>query len=274
MPRRCGRHESDNVDGGPTVGMVRRGRAVWLIATALAIASTHSSALAGVQLTPDLQTMTPRDIKIQVTSSGQRRLRFSNEVANTGGGVVELRPRAEDCNRDGDRENDRTAYQRIYEDANGNGTFERDVDTAYTDVRSGCMVYHRAHNHWHFGAFARYELKRLSDRVTVRSSKKVGFCVIDIARRYPDLPGSAGDRYYSGCSRNAPQGISVGWADIYDASLAGQWIVINRVPNGNYCVASTADPLNQIVEAHDGNNTGARAIRIERNRVTPLSVSC
>ena len=249
-------------------------RGVCTIAAVLALFLVDSKALAAVQLLPDLQTSSPGDFRVQVTASGQRRLRFANEVPNTGSGAAEFIPKAEDCNRDGNAGNDRTAYQRLYEDANGNGYFERSIDTSYTMAWAGCMRYHAAHGHWHFEGFARYELRRLSDRALVASSQKVSFCLIDSVRRYPDLSGSPGSRYYDQCGKNRSQGISVGWADVYGAGLPGQWIVVNGVPNGEYCVVSTADPLRRIVETDDSNNVGTRAIRMTGNTVTTLATSC
>lgn len=232
------------------------------------------TASAVTQLTPDLQTLKPYKISVETTSSGERRLRFSNEVANAGFGPLEIVPRSEDCNGDGKIKNDRTAYQRLYQDANGNGYFDRGIDTSLTTHRAGCMVFHPAHHHWHFQDFADYELKRLSDGSVVASSTKVTFCMEDSRRALDNLPGSPSTPYFTTCTRTSSEGISVGWSDIYGAGLRDQFIPIDGVSDGDYCLVSTADPSNKLIEGNDGNNRAATAIHLGGNAVSVLNQAC
>src|SRR5688572_11355204 len=51
------------------------------------------------------------------------------------------------------------------------------------------------------------------------------------------------------------QGISVGWADVYDSIYDGQWIDVTTVPNGNYFLEVTLDADNVVQESNDANNT-------------------
>jgi Lysyl oxidase len=245
-----------------------------LVALLLCVFLELSPASAATRLTPDLQTLKPYKISVETTSSGERRLRFSNEVVNAGSGPLEVVPKSEDCNGDGKVKNDRTAYQRLYSDANGNGYFERGTDTSFTTNRAGCMVFHPAHHHWHFEDFADYELKRLADGSVVASSTKVTFCMEDSRRVLPNALGSPSTPYFTTCSRTSAEGISIGWSDIYGASLRDQFISIEGVPDRDYCLVSTADPSNKLIEGNDDNNRASTALHLSGNTVSVLDQAC
>ena len=101
----------------------------------------------------------------------QRHLRLVNEVVNLGLAPLQLEAVSEDCDGDGQRKNDRTAYQRLFY-----------ADGSSTLVPVGCMEHHHQHHHWHFEGFARYELWNLDGTSTGRTSDKVSFCVMDVHR--------------------------------------------------------------------------------------------
>jgi len=188
-------------------------------------------------------------------------LRLTTEVGNTGRGPLDLRPRPGDCDGDGDPSNDRFAYQRIYVDANGDGAFEPRLDTAFHDRLAGCMNFHPAHDHWHFRGFAGYSLVNERNGRTVSEATKVSFCVIDTDPRWPRLPGFDQRGAYIQCGAKRPQGLGVGWADIYGAGLPGQALDITHVGPGRYCVVLVADPQDRMLELDEGNNAaGARIV--------------
>jgi hypothetical protein len=238
--------------------------------------STHAT---GGDLLPDLETRLPQDLEIVTVRQGnwfERRLRFDNEVANVHTGPLELYPRSAHCDGDGDVRNDRLAIQRIYRDANGNGYFERGTDAASReayDPAGSCMVFHPQHRHWHFEEFASYELKPIrpdnSLGAAVASSTKVSFCVLDIHRRRPDLPGSPERKHYTQCDRGSTLGISVGWSDEYHSTLADQYVTITDVPDGPYCLVSTADPRGKVVELTKANNAAGVKVTVSGNTVSP-----
>jgi len=95
----------------------------------------------------------------------------------------------------------------------------------------------------------------LADRML--SGRKQGFCVIDID---PVCDG-AGDWQYGSCSSN--QGISVGWSDIYDTSIEGQWIDITNLPSGDYVFEVEVNPSRHLQEVDYLNNAAAIAVRID-----------
>ena len=238
--------------------------------------STHTTS---GDLLPDLETRLPRDREIVTARQGnriERRLRFDNEVANVHTGPLELYPKSADCDGDGDVRNDRLAVQRIFQDADRNGYFERGKDAAAReayDPAGSCMVFHPQHRHWHFEDFASYELKPVaaggSLGAAVASSTKVSFCIIDIHHRRPELPGSPSGKYYTACDRSSILGISVGWSDEYHSTLADQYVPVTGVLDGAYCLVSTADPKGRLQEVTKANNAAGARITISGNAVSP-----
>jgi lysyl oxidase len=253
----------------------------WLLAVlaAAAVAATFGStgpAVAGSQppLRPDLETLPPTDFALDDNGGKRVLLRFENTVHDVGEGPVELRPKRNDCDGDGRFRDDRTAIQRVFRDSDGDGIFTRGVDTSLTTHVAGCFRFHRVHNHWHFTKFARYELFPLSGGPLVSAHSKVGFCLIDTTRTMPGLPGSPATRNYGSCQPGAIQGISVGWGDVYSSSLPGQWVDVTDVPDGDYCLVSTVDPANRLVESDDSDNAGSQGVRIQGGAASSLRGAC
>ena len=213
---------------------------------------------AGAPHLPDLQTLVPTDLRVQVTGS-TKRLRLTNTVANLGAGRLEIRPQ----NNEGSKTT--VAFQRVYTHDDG----AKKWSLAYEN-KIGTFAFHQAHNHWHLEGFARYDLLNRSGKV-VRSSRKVSFCLVDsTAVPSASLPHAATARRYTSCSEDAVQGISVGWGDIYSWSLAGQSINITGLPNGRYRLRSTADPFRRIQETDDTNNASVIRFKLRGRRIIVL----
>jgi hypothetical protein len=185
-------------------------------------------------------------------------LHLSNAIVNVGRGPLEMKPRAQDCDGNGHRQDDRTAYQRIYRDGDGDGVFRRKKDKQYGSHRAGCMFFHPQHDHWHFEDFARYSLHRFKANGSVgravASSDKVSFCIIDGFRERPELPGSPRSSHYVGCDVDSISGISVGWADVYGAHVPGQELDVTGLEEGRYCLVQRADPSDKLDERREYNN--------------------
>lgn len=79
------------------------------------------------------------------------------------------------------------------------------------------------HGHWHYEGYAEYILFDQNGTALPLGFKN-GFCVMDLTC---DHGGTA--QY--GCSN---MGISAGCGDIYDRSLACQWVDVTNVPDGSY----------------------------------------
>jgi hypothetical protein len=161
------------------------------------------------------------------------------------------------------------AYQILY---------SHDADGEWYEVSStqvGTFILHPQHDHWHFEDFARYELRNATSNGSIGDTvlavnSKVSFCLMDSGPVNSGLE-HAGTQTYLECNQMDPQGISVGWADVYSWNLFGQSLDITGLPNGDYWVVSTADPDNLINEGggrEESNNTAAVKIRIKGSKVS------
>jgi hypothetical protein len=225
------------------------------------------------KLLPNLQTMRPIGFIIEWDGS-QKLLRFANEVGNDDVGALEVFPEVGDCDGDGDPNNDRFAYQRLFRDTNLSGALERTKDKATRPILAGCFEFHLEHNHWHFEDFAKYQLKRMTDGKIVRQADKVSFCIIDTSHPFPDVPGSPGHPYYASCDADATTGLSPGWSDIYSSYLDGQEVDITSLPDGDYCLISIADPSGVLRESDELDNSSSDLVTISGDDVDDHFTTC
>jgi phosphohistidine phosphatase SixA len=168
-------------------------------------------------LLPDLQTLPPSDLRMQVnTATGQKQLRFTNSIQNSGPGALEL---LGVFNATTGRT---TVTQHIF---TSNGSFE--------ELVAGEFIFHQGHDHWHLENFARYEIRSLTPDGNFGSveaySDKISYCLRDDSRA-ENLNVSTRPAY-TDCKREV-QGITAGWVDIYRYHLQGQDIVITGIPDG------------------------------------------
>lgn len=207
-------------------------------------------------LLPDLQTLPPSALQITYSAySDTTLLRLTNSVWNAGFGPLEL------WGKVGADGASHQVVQRIF-----------DASDDYQERHVGQFVFHPGHFHWHLDSFALYELWSLQpdgslDEV-VATSDKVSYCLRDIRRQpHPDQAVYMG---YGSCSYGR-QGLSVGWADVYDYYLPGQSIDISGLEDGSYALISTADPFNLIQESDETNNAAVLLLEIEGRSVRVLS---
>jgi hypothetical protein len=215
-------------------------------------------------LLPNVRSLLPRNISVR-TERGRRVLRFDATLANTGTGPLELVPQpARRCPA-----GQRHAAQRVYQDADGDTRYDRAADRRSVLVPSGCMLFHRAHEHWHLDASARYALTGTDPTQVFVAQDKVSFCLRD-NRRVTEEKVPVHRRAYGDCARDRVQGITAGWADVYRARLPGQALRLPAsVGDGVYCLRVRADPLDVLVESVEDDNEVVRAIRITGMTVTP-----
>lgn len=118
-----------------------------------------------------------------------------------------------------------------------------------------------AHGHYHLEDFNRYTLIDRTGKVIV--GQKQSFCLEDSVRvsswADPD------DHYH--CNY---QGISAGWADVYEDRLPGQYIHIDNIPNGIYRLRAKTDYSNRFHETDGTDNTVEVGLRIRGNTVTVI----
>ena len=190
----------------------------------------------GPGLLPDLQTVVPTHLQI-VNQQQRDLLRFSNGIANTGPGPLALRP---------ENVGDITNGIQEIRDANGAVVSER-LASQYE--------FHPAHNHWHLGDVALFEVRRGSPTgpVVGENSKKVTFCLLDWYRL--DGNSNTASREFWDCETGY-QGISPGWVDQYHHSLEGQRLDLTSAPNGiDLYLVSTANFDAAYRESNFANNT-------------------
>ena len=208
----------------------------------------------------------------EMVEQGARRcLRFDQVIANRGEGPFELRYRMDSM------ATDQQLRQRIFA---SDGTFrEVTVDT---------YEFHPTHAHFHYKNFGQAFLHRVNPDGTlelVRKGNKNGFCMIDVENTRFGLDesgvpfkGEAPRSYYfPRC--NAPterdehgtymvNGISAGWADVYNWFLADQYIEISGVPDGLYVIETVANPIRTVHETTFDDNAARATIRLHGETVT------
>jgi len=115
------------------------------------------------------------------------------------------------------------------------------------------------HMHPHFIDYAKYELLDATQTVVGVSGKR-GFCLEDTS-----------------CPKNTIyscefQGLSPGCGDLYNFSVGCQYIEVNGVPDGDYTLRVTVDPLGLVPEANEGNNVVTTPITLQRGPIVEEQV--
>jgi hypothetical protein len=121
------------------------------------------------------------------------------------------------------------------------------------------------HGHFHFEGYARYELVDPTGAIAAQGHKQA-FCLLDsVPIGLPGAPTTP--RFHCGF-----QGLTRGWADIYDSSLDCQWVDITDVPDGDYVLRISINPDRVIAESSFANNTVEVPVTVaDAPPVDPLS---
>lgn len=246
----------------------------WLALVLVATASLCSMAVAppvaaATDRLPDLKMAPIYDLYLQ-HHNGKVRLRFGSTVWNIGQGPLEARG----TNRVKRR---MTEIRQVIYASDG---------TTHSITPPGVYGFFAGdgHNHWHLSNFVLSTLYPITAEppapTDVRRLRKTGFCLIDSVRVPLDVrpPNSAPSRAYrvAGCgtldSRRFKMGISVGWADVYPASIAYQWVNVTTLPAGDYRLCSTPNPAGAWQEVTLANNSAWIDLHIDvaANQLTIL----
>jgi hypothetical protein len=122
---------------------------------------------------------------------------------------------------------------------------------AHVAANDGLFEFASCHHHYHFRHYALYELVDPRTGRVWRAAKR-GFCMLDtdpVPNSISGFPPRQGQ--YKSCGAigiPGNQGISVGWADTYRFTLAGQYFVLDGgdgqpvVPPGDYIIRVTVNP--------------------------------
>jgi Lysyl oxidase len=194
-------------------------------------------------------------------------LRFDQTFGNIGEGATELRFAVPHDPAD-------TSHQ-VFE-----RTFFSDSASHFQDTPAGEWEFHEAHGHFHYENFAQSNLwatdkkGRRSGTAPVASGRKVSFCVEDELLD-PEKWGKkgVGARNYHAPDCLFPQvsdanfdyliqGLTPGWADLYQWYLPGQYMEVTGVPNGDYILETIVDPDNKVTESDESNNCGSVRVRL------------
>ena len=219
---------------------------------------------------PDLVPLPPDDIAVAESERDPSvpSIRFATSTANRGAWPLDLLSTGRK-DRDGGIVKQCVAWS--------------DPRTCAKRVRAGRFIFHPEHGHFHFDEFAVYELRRLVDGKVdmsrsglVAGGKKVSFCLID-----DELDSVPNDptylipnlSYRSCDSRTGQQGISPGWKDTYEASVQGQEIALQGVPDGTYAIVLVVDPDELLFDSDRTNNFAATGIKLSEN-LTSVEVIC
>ena len=192
---------------------------------------------------PPAAGLLPEETWFVEETDGQRLLRFATVAANIGDGPLDIIAAPDD----GDNA---PTWQRIWTD-----------EFHFDDVPSGEFIFHDDHDHIHFDAFERYRLLDAEGTV-IASSEKVSFCLRDSVLVVPEREGFQA-QFDDGDCEGQQQIINAGFGDHYHALLEDQWIDITGVEAGEYTVEITVDPLDNIIEIDETNNTGTFPVVIE-----------
>lgn len=212
------------------------------VVSSLVLTCATGTALAQTDLLPDIITTVSQLYDNRITvENGRRLLRLSNGTANIGIGKLYLY--GSTVNQDGTRD----VMQRIYR-----------TDGSSWDRLAGKFIHHPTHGHIHFDDWAIYRLRERGPNnevgQIVAEGEKTSFCILDLQVYDNSLPDFDPDGEFRNCGSTV-QGLSVGWMDIYSKDLDGQWIDITDVPDGDYWLESTVDPVFHLLESDNTNNT-------------------
>lgn len=228
------------------------GGLVLVLGAALALAGKPGSPTG---LLPDLRTVVPTHLNL-VNEHQQDILRFSNGIANTGAGPWALRPEPPP--------GEATTVVSAVQEFRDSGAFykcgeqPKQVTECYNVVSekvAGTFEFHPAHNHWHIGDVALFEVRKGSPTgpIVGGNSIKTTFCLIDWYKL--DDNARTAERVFFSCYTSF-QGISSGWVDQYHQATEGQQLDLTGVPNADdYYLVSTANHAGIFTESSYTNNT-------------------
>ncbi len=200
-------------------------------------AAVGPSEPAPADLLPDLRMAQLLDLQIETADGGRRRLRFTAVIVNVGAGPME----AFGVRRDGEIGG---VVQRIHR-----------ADAPPREISTDAQLYYAGdgHEHWHLRDMQAYRLVRDADGATAVSEKH-GFCLWDNFRGDLVLPGTPEEAAFS-CPGSlgdgeVRMGLSIGWRDVYPATLPDQFIDVTGLDSGRYRLWAEADPAS--AERPDG----------------------
>lgn len=136
-----------------------------------------------------------------------------------------------------------------------------DLDVGNPADHPDWYVLSASHGHYHlidFNEFLMYD----ADGNPTASGAKQAFCLIDVEKIDPAAPAAK----FSSCMSH--QGVSAGWADLYDKSLACQYVVVDGLADGDYTLMSTTNAQKLLAEDTFDDNTICTGLHLSGNSVS------
>jgi hypothetical protein len=121
-------------------------------------------------------------------------------------------------------------------------------------------VWATSHGHHHIPNFNFYDLLDPLTRANRAPGLKQAFCLMDVEKQDPNAPAAKFN-----CTT---QGVTKGWADVYGAGLACQYINITGIPDGTYVLAARTNASKIVPEADQYDNGKTTRLTISGNTVT------
>lgn len=225
----------------------------------------------GVSLIPDLASLPPDQFTFESPDGGaggcmehereagaRRCLRFTTYLTNVGAGRLDLGLSGE-----------------------GSGLIQRihATDGDWQERPAGVAERHAVHDHYHVEGLVAFTLHAVDGDGVASSNAtaaggKTGFCLFDGARGDGTVP--AGARTYRRWNCKAldqpgvGMGITPGWVDRYNWTLADQYLEVSGVPDGLYRLVVVADPGGLILESTRANNQASVLLRLQGDLVEVL----
>ncbi len=233
---------------------------------AIALQASASAARSSPVALPDMKIIVPTNlISIGLDpSTGHRELRFTHETADVGRGPFEIDPHYNS------RTGVSTFTQRIYRETKP-GVWVADYSVALPVTGTW-----EPPSDYRF-PLTRFTLNRVrsdgSPGAVVAVSPKVDYCITGDTQLQgvPNTPNQTAIPQGDCTDPTKPLGWSVGWADEYDQTDAGQPIDLSGVANGTYILRAIVDPYHVLHERTTTNDVTDTKLRISGDQVTVLS---
>jgi hypothetical protein len=150
-------------------------------------------------------------------------------------------------------------------------------DPAYLVRPAGQWEYHYIHAHTHYKDIIYLRLFRVTDPATgtmvpAGAGKKIGYSPANeaIADWHQFDQRTNDGSSVAGCGAKPQLGMQPGWGDVYRYQRPGNYVSFDGNGDALYVVRLMADPLNNVWESNDGNNTSYSYIRVTGDKIDVL----
>ena len=220
------------------------------------------------EVLPDLVAFPLYDFRFDVRQ-GRTILRFSSTYWNQGKGPLIVTSDSNTTHKhhyEADGEHESTMRDVHTEDTDQGEHYQQIVHQDGTSRRKilGGFHWHSEHSHYHYDDFAHYVFEPVADAGMVPTRlEKATRCLWDTMAVDVSLPNAPKRRVFASCKDAISQGVSVGWGDEYDFTLADQYLDVHDMPKGIYRLLLVVDPKEKIAELRRDNNTSVAFIELD-----------